>query len=155
MEFVFEERKNSGRQYMDQVTPKYPAVRITVFKDKNNRRQTARLYVAFNSAAVLNARWIKGDRLVAGADLQRGVICFKRDQEFGFSISGGSLGEDKSKRNMITNMQVSVADDSPLFDLMKDHLGKWFALTAQGLLMVAIVRPSKVQEETATSDLEE
>jgi hypothetical protein len=155
MEFVFEERKNSGRRYMDQPTPKYPAVRVTTFNDRSSKNKNARLYISFNPAAVSESRWIKGDRVVAGADLQKGVICFKRDQENGFTISGGSIGNGKAKSRSTTSMQVCVGSDSPLFALMKDHLGKWFRLSSQGLLMVALIRPSEPQETGNASDVEE
>jgi hypothetical protein len=70
-------------------------------------------------------------------------------------MSGGSLGDGKAKSRSTTSMQVCVGDDSPLFDLMKDHLGKWFRLTSQGLLMIAVIRLSESQETTDTNDLEE
>lgn len=156
MEFVFEERKNSGRRNTDQPMPKYPAVRMTTFKDKRDeQKKTARLYISFNPAAISEARWIKGDRVVAGADLKKGVVCFKRDQENGFTMSGGSFGDGKAKSRSTASMQVCVGNDSPLFALMKDHLGKWFRLSAQGLLMVAMIRLSESQKETDTNDLEE
>jgi hypothetical protein len=84
---------------------------------------------------------MKGDRLVAGSDASAGLICFKRDREYGFTLAGGSLTENKAKSHLVANVQVSVSEDSPLWQLMKDKLGRWFALTPQGLLMVASVLP--------------
>lgn len=93
--------------------------------------------MAFSPEAVREARWIKGDRLVAGADIKSGMICFKRDQDHGFTLNGGMF--EKGRGNV--NMQVSTSDDSPLWRVIKDHLGEWLTISTQGILLIASTKP--------------
>lgn len=136
MDFVFEERKGPGNT-SDVDTPKKPAVRITLHKaSKKDARKHIRLYICFSPETIKEARWIKGDRLVAGADVKSGCICFKRDQGHGFTLNGSCF--EKGRGNV--NMQVSTSEDSPLWLVVKDHIGKWLFLSQQGLLIVASTR---------------
>lgn len=133
MEFVFEERKGSGKASTADV-PKFSAVKITVHKsNKDTSRNNIRLYAIFSPAAVKEARWIKGDRLVVGTDVKSKCICFKRDQECGFTIGGSCF--EKGRGN--ANVQVSTSSDSPLWSVIEKHIGKWMPVTSQGIMLIA------------------
>jgi hypothetical protein len=133
MEFVFEERKHSGKG-SEVGVPKFPAVKITVHRcTKDKDRNTLRLYAVFSPEAVKEARWIKGDRLVVGADVKSKLICFKRDQERGFSLCGACF--EKGRGN--ANLQVSTTIDSPLWSLTENHVGKWIPISSQGIMLIA------------------
>lgn len=92
-----------------------------------------RLYAIFSPAAVKEARWIKGDRLVVGSDAKSKCICFKRDQECGFTLGGSCF--EKGRGN--ANLQVSTSSDSPLWSVIEKHIGKWMPVTSQGIMLIA------------------
>jgi hypothetical protein len=133
MGFVFEERKGAGQTGHTE-TPNTPAVRLTVHKNASKEsRNHIRLYVVFSPEAIKEARWIKGDRIVAGADAVNGQVCFKRDQDRGFTISGSIFGSGRGN----ANIQVSTAEDAVFWQVVKDHLNKWLTLSSSGLLLIA------------------
>lgn len=135
MAFIFENKKVSGHAATDQ--PHHAAVRITRHSEGSKAgRSAVRLYCAFTPEAVKLARWIAGDKIVLGFDTEAKMICFKRDQVNGYTIAGGALG-GRGKGNVA--FQLSTAEDSELWALMKPKIGQWLTLTDDGPLLVAVL----------------
>ena len=133
MAFIFENRKGPGKSLGDQ--PQKPAVRITRHNEGEKSRNRIRLYFAFTPEGVKIARWILGDKIVVGCDPQNNMLCFKRDQTNGYTISGGAF--QKGKGN--ASFQISTSEDSSLWKMLVHKLGEWFDLTDDGPMMIASV----------------
>lgn len=131
MAFSFEVRSSRSVCSTDSVT--YPAFRVSVHKDSDIKETTKKLYFSFNQQAVKLARWVKGDRATVGFDSVTGAIGFVRDNENGYSLSGGGL----TKKRGFAAFTICLSLDNPITVFCVNRIGQWVPLIEDGTILVA------------------
>lgn len=128
MAFVFQTRRTNRPPNTAAV--EFPAVRVTIHKGGKGLKGCTRYYYAFNPKAVRLARWVKGDRVLVGADMDKGMMAFKRDNDNGYALA---MGEQRQGN---TALQVACEPNSDISRLSQQILGKWIPVKeSDGMLL--------------------
>jgi hypothetical protein len=136
MNFVYEYKKHHGQGGNRGGEPDYPAMRCSFYRSASSQH-TFRIRFAFNASAIKDARWISGDQIAVGVDVSCGVICFKRQPQQGYKITGAGFNTNSERmKKEMPNFQMTTEENGHIATILAGHEKEWIRLHESGVLMV-------------------
>lgn len=130
MAFVFEKKRKS---HGSSTQVEFAGIRITIHKEGKGNKGKGRFYVAMNQKAVKVGRFLKGDKLTIGYDAQSGLLAIRRDNENGFSVTGGAFNGHRGN----AAFQVAIDPASEIAIAISRILGVWVPVTEEDAMLIA------------------
>ncbi|MCP4786221.1 MAG: hypothetical protein GY903_17155 [Fuerstiella sp.] len=138
IEFYGPQRDRATRS----VSPSGPAVQMRV-GELRPTDTAGRISFFFSPATVDFARWIPGDRVVIGVDVEAHEFAVRRDPANGYVLAGQSFLVGKPGRTKVT---ILADHDSDLWALAKYTAGDWVVLDYRDGMLVADCRSTQATD---------